>query len=936
MRLPTVAVPLGDPARLPLGGGRRLALASGVAATLIFATAVILHGGATSWTAFEDIAEAVAALFGFGACWWTGEHTAGRERLAWRLIGAGAGSWGAGQTLRAVLTIVNGHQPISPSVADIGFLLGPVLITLGLLLFVDTPAGALSHLRGIVEALLIAGGLMVAVWTVLLAPVMHDMTGTLPRQVITLAYPVLDTVALSALVFLGVRHPRHRYGSLPTLALGITSLAVADSAFWYDTTVRGHHGANLADIGWFAGFIIVGLAASGRRPALSLEPTELTVESADEASGSTSQHSWVVEAAPQLVGSTALAVTALCRLAAGAGRVGTPASWMMVALAALALADGLAVVVENHALTANLEGRVRDRTAQIAQRERRFAALVEHSSDIIAVVYPDFTIGSVSEGIHDAYGWHPADLVGRRLDSFGERFEVLAEALLAASATLGSVQHVAWELVDRSGRRRYAESDITNLVADPDVGGYVVNTHDVTERTLLEIELRHQAFHDDLSGLANRALFNDRAEHALVRAMRTGADVAVMVIDLDGFKDVNDSLGHEAGDALLRVVSNHLLSATRASDTVARLGGDEFGVLMEDLSGPAEALETAERLAGRLRQAAMVDNADFRVTASIGVATSGRTATSVSSLLRDADIAMYAAKRAGKDAVRLFQPSMHDEAKERFQLQSELKAAIDRGEFTLYYQPSFLLKTGELEGFEALVRWEHPILGLIPPDRFIPLAEETGLIVPLGRWVLWEATRQLAAWQSVPGAAELTMAINISARQMREVGLAEDIGAAIAAAGLTPGQIVIEVTEGTLIHNSTEVASILHRLKATGVRIAIDDFGTGYSSLSYLQDLPIDILKIDKAFVSPTVARDDDSPSLVGAILNLARTLGLSSVAEGIERPEQLALLETSGCDTGQGFLWAPPLTADDAWTVLTTVGARNYRAFSALVEAAG
>jgi diguanylate cyclase (GGDEF)-like protein len=392
----------------------------------------------------------------------------------------------------------------------------------------------------------------------------------------------------------------------------------------------------------------------------------------------------------------------------------------------------------------------------------------------------------------------------------------------------------------------------------------------------------------------------------------------VMIIDLDGFKDVNDGLGHQAGDALLQTTADQLVGVARASDTVARLGGDEFAVLMEDLNGPADALAAAERMRARLRDATTLDNAEFPVTASIGIAISDPMSC-VSDLLRDADIAMYSAKNNGKDADQLFEPWMRDQARERFQLQSELVGALERGEFTLFYQPSFALGTGRLEGFEALLRWNHPKLGIVPPDKFITLAEESGLIVPLGRWVLHEATRQLGEWsRSLADHRLLSMAINVSARQMRDWRLPDDVHDAITAAGIAPQRVVLEITESMLLHDPREVAVALRVLKAKGVRIAIDDFGTGYSSLSLLQDLPIDILKIDKAFVSPPAETESNGHKVLSAILTLAQTLGLQTVAEGVEQVDQAALLTARGCDVGQGFLWARPLTPQDAWTLLT------------------
>jgi len=881
-----------------------------VAATAAFTVLVAWHpGGPAHWTAFDDIGQAVTPFVAAGACLWTSRRSAGRERAAWVLIGLGAASWGAGQIAWTVYEVGLGYQPVSPSICDAGFLLSPLLVVGGLLSFVETPAGLLSRVRGAIEASIIGGGLLIAVWTILLAPVASGAKDRMTEQLVTLAYPVLDTVGIAALLFLASRPRSHRFGSLPLLGMGIACLAVADSAFWYLTTVKNYGDVNPTDAGWFAGFLLVAFAAVAGHPTPPhrVQRRHLVVNRS-------------VVGVPEVLGGSGLALAGIYRVATADGRFDEASSWMIVALAFLALANALISVVENHALTTSLEDRVMARTAELAGRERHFSALVQHSSDVIIVVDPDLVIASVSDGIADVYGWDPSRFTGLRLDDFGELFETLTNVLMMGSASSGQVLHVAWELTDFAGRRRFAESDISNLVADPDVGGYVINTHDVTDRTLLEVELRDQALHDDLSGLANRALFNDRAQHALARAQRSGTAVAVLVIDLDGFKDVNDSLGHHAGDVVLRKVAQEITAISRSTDTVARLGGDEFAVLLEDLRDADEALSTAKVLGARIRDTVMVDDANFRVTASVGVALSEGATRSVGELLRDADTAMYVAKNSGKNKACLFEPSMHDRAKERFELVSEFKSAIDRREFALQYQPCWVLDTGALEGFEALLRWNHPSRGLIPPDRFIPFGEESGLIVPLGQWVLEEAIGQLEAWStSLSDPTSLTMAVNISALQLHDRHLVNYVHRAIGATGIEPRQIVLEVTESALIHDSAEVATVLRNLKSKGVRIAIDDFGTGYSSLAYLRDLPVDILKIDKAFVSPTDPNERNG--LLGAIVHLAKTLGLQSVAEGIETQAQAGLLRDLGCEYGQGHLWAASLNIDDAWTLLNTPG---------------
>ncbi len=890
----------------------RIAVALGLLASVVFAAGVSLHpGNAAFWTAFDDLGESIAPLVCTLACLVTAVRSGGRERIAWTLIGAGALAWGCGQVLWTVDEVGRGFTPVSPCLCDIGFLSSPLLIVAGVLGFVDTPSGALSRVRGAFEAALLAGGFLLPVWTLLLAPFAAAGSGSLAERLVTLAYPVCDAVGVAAVIFVLTRQRTHAHGQLAFLALGIVLLAVSDSSFWYLTTIKSYGSVDPTDSGWVIGFLLIGFAASaGTRPSSELPERERSPRRLYH-------RRWAVIAAPELVALAGLTTVTLDRLVVGSGHLERPVAWMTFALFGLALAHGIVVVFENHALTGHLEGRVAERTFELERRERHFAALIEGSSDIVSVIAPDLTIVSVSEGLRASYGWDPADLVGHRFDDFGGRFAALSEALGMETAP-GSVRQVGWTLVDHSGRERFADSKITNLLDDPNVRGYVVNTRDVTDEKLLERELRHQAFHDQLSGLANRALFNDRAEHALDRCRRSGGRVAVMVIDLDGFKDVNDSLGHDSGDGLLRAVADRLATVVRSGDTVARLGGDEFALLMEDVDDVREALAVATAVRVALHEGILVGGTVLLITASVGIATGDGQSSTVHDLLRDADTAMYVAKNNGKDDVRAFEPWMREQARERFELLSELAGGFERGEFALHYQPLYELSTKRLEGFEALLRWRHPTRGLVPPEQFIRLAEENGVIVPLGRWVLREATRQLAEWtQVLTGEETLTMSINVSVRQIRDWRLADDVREAISDSGVAPERLVLEITETMLVHDPAEVAIVLHTLKSLGVRIAIDDFGTGYSSMSYLQDLPIDILKVDRAFVSPAGDEEPNGRKLLGAILNLADTLGLQTVAEGIEQDYQAALLDDAGCDVGQGYLWSPALSPAEATLLL-------------------
>jgi diguanylate cyclase (GGDEF)-like protein len=421
----------------------------------------------------------------------------------------------------------------------------------------------------------------------------------------------------------------------------------------------------------------------------------------------------------------------------------------------------------------------------------------------------------------------------------------------------------------------------------------------------LEEQLVHQALHDPLTGLANRVLFGDRLEHALARGQRPGATVAILLIDLDGFKDINDSLGHDAGDDLLTIAGMRLQGHARPGDTVARLGGDEFGVLLEDITA-AEAVRSAELLLQGLAAPIVLRDRDLTPTASIGIAIAN--GEDAETLLRNADTAMYAAKRQGKGRYALFEPAMHATIIERLDLAADLGRAMQQGQLYLSYQPEIQLRSGRIVGLEALVRWHHPARGMVAPDQFIPLAEETGSIVPIGGWVLREACRQAKAWQERrPATPSLTIAVNLSARQLQHPGIVDEVSAALAAVGLDPWSLVLEITETAIMEQLDAAITMLTELRRLGVRLALDDFGTGYSSLSYLQRLPVDILKIDRSFVAGVAGSTEDS-ALARAIITLGQTLGLEVVAEGVETAEQLAALRELGCQLGQGYYFARPL----------------------------
>ncbi|HEX2038101.1 MAG TPA: EAL domain-containing protein [Acidimicrobiales bacterium] len=550
--------------------------------------------------------------------------------------------------------------------------------------------------------------------------------------------------------------------------------------------------------------------------------------------------------------------------------------------------------------------------AEIAS-QARFAAFVQRSSDVVTVVDDHNIIRYQSPAVTRVFGYSPTEHLGvdlRELLHPEDRRRVFG-LILAAQQEGRESELVECRVRHADGSWRHAETAVSSMLHDPDVRGVILNTRDISERKALEEALAHQAFHDSLTKLANRALLKDRIDHALARAARRGRELAVMLLDLDGFKAVNDSLGHDAGDELLVAVAGRLLECVRPTDTAARLGGDEFAVLIEDLASPGDYTVVAGRVLESLQAPFHVKGKDIFVRGSIGIAMCGDGENTADALLRNADVAMYMAKAEGKNRFELFNPSMHSAMLERLDIEADLRRAVERREFVLHYQPTVVLQTGRIAGVEALVRWDHPERGLVPPIEFISIAEETGLIVPLGEWVLREACAQTRRWHlEHPKEPPLKVSVNLSARQLQQEGLVRMVQDVLAETGLDPSTLTLEITESAVMNDHVTTIVRLNQLKALGVRIAVDDFGTGYSSLSYLRRFPIDVLKIDRTFVDG-VADGPQKRALLRTIVDLGRTLNLETVAEGIELPEELQQLRSLDCELGQGYYFARPLDAD-------------------------
>jgi diguanylate cyclase (GGDEF)-like protein/PAS domain S-box-containing protein len=446
----------------------------------------------------------------------------------------------------------------------------------------------------------------------------------------------------------------------------------------------------------------------------------------------------------------------------------------------------------------------------------------------------------------------------------------------------------------------------------------IVVVSDVTGRVRLQAELEYQALHDVLTRLPNRALFTDRLDHALARRRRDGGLLAVLFLDLDNFKTINDGLGHSAGDELLRNVAQRLSGELRARDTAARFGGDEFAVLLENIKDAAQVAQVCDRIASALRAGCHIRGTLVSVQVSIGVTYSGDASTSAE-LLRNADVAMYGAKAHGKACFRTYEPAMHERVAQRLTMESDLRRALDEGGLRVHYQPVLALPSMRVVGIEALVRWQHPARGTIPPADFIPMAEANGLILPLGRWVLEQACGQVRTWQrEIDGLADINAAINISPRQLEDPAFVDDVRRALATSGLRPEKLVLEITESTMMRDVVAAATRLGELSALGIRLAIDDFGTGQSSLGQLRRFPVHILKVDRSFVE-TIGHDQVARDLLSAVVKLGESLGLDVVAEGVETREQALVVQSMGKLYVQGYLYSRPLDAEAMTAYLMT-----------------
>ena len=577
--------------------------------------------------------------------------------------------------------------------------------------------------------------------------------------------------------------------------------------------------------------------------------------------------------------------------------------------------DARGWVIQRDGRPVKVVGSAQDVTElQLAQE--RFRDLLEAAPDAMVIVDEGGRIVLVNGQAERLFGYTREELIG-------EEVEILIPEAKRGLHSKNRDRYVADAHprpmgigLDLAARRKDGTEFPVEISLSPlrTAEGVLISSaiRDVTERKLAAERLEHQALHDPLTDLPNRVLFLDRLDHALERSRRTGAKLAVYFCDLDQFKKVNDSLGHEAGDRLLIALPARLRRALRSADTLTRFGGDEFVILCEDLSSELDAIAIAERIAEAVARPFEIEGRTHHLSVSVGVVFVEGGTAGASEVVRDADAAMYRAKSMGPGRYELFDAAMRARLIERIETETGLRDAIRDGDLRLHYQPMLSLETDELIAVEALARWEHPERGLLGPDVFIDVAEESGLVVPLGEWVIDEACRQLAAWQQAPaGTRPAWVSINLSARQVADSKVVQVVASALERHRLDPSSVSLEITESALLADNAASHQAVEELKRLGVRLVLDDFGTGYSSLSYLKRFPIDALKIDRGFIDGIVKEEGDT-AIVAAVLSMARALRLGVVAEGVENESQLAWLRSHGCDYAQGYLISPPVPPEE------------------------
>jgi len=843
----------------------------------------------------SDLAFIVAPAIAAACCWSAGRRS-NPWRDGWHWVGLGCLTWAGASVIWAWYELVLGQYAPFPSYADIPFIFYAVPVVIGLLRFPRLRSGWWSSMRLSMDTVVIVATLLYAVAILLLTPVLDAPHQSLLATLDAVGYPLADVTIAAVVIARCTLFSSTRKLGRVTLMIGLLILAGTDSTYVARTVHGGYAPGTVLDLGWVLAFMAI--AVSARVP---LQVSEVAHDPG------TSPPPTLVQ---QLLPYAPIAFAGCAAMTSGAEEFRSGRFlWVSIVVGVVVALRQIVVVAEHVALTRDLHSVVTKRTMELERREQWWRELVRNLSDIIIVLDPSGRITYCSPSVEAALGHWPKHL------TTGEQ---LRDNLVHPDDVGGVLEHIG-PVVRGKTRQGFVECRVR--LADDSWGwfeitavgqldeealdGAVLTLHDVTERRRLTEELSHQAYHDSLTGLPNRAHLMQRIEGELARTNRDDR-LALLLIDLDDFKFINDTHGHQAGDAVLSVIGERLQHAVRAHDTVARLGGDEFAILMTGAGSDVDVV--ARRLVDAVERPVFTDGRRFVVHASVGIVyADSRKDESAESLLAHADIALYEAKARDKGGIVVIEGDERAAAAQQVHLREQI-AQPDLADFRVVYQPLVDVVTAEMRGVEALLRWNHPELGEISPADFIPLAEHGGSISTLGWFVLETACRQLAEWRRL-SATRLGIGVNVSILQLHEPGFATRVCELIDGHRLDRDQIVLEITEQSLAHDFETAVGVVSQLRQAGVSVAVDDFGTGYSSLRYLHRFAADVVKIDRSFIA-NLSGSAHTQKLVRSVVDMAKSLDLQSVAEGIETPRQLEIVQQLGCEVAQGYLFSRPVEA--------------------------
>jgi len=847
-----------------------------------------------------DLTQLGAAVLAVAGCV-TAVRRSGPERTAWAVLASALGVWASAMTLWTWYGLTRDHVYPFPSLADVGFIGYAVPAVTALMLFPRSSLRRAFRLRELLDASFIAGSVLFVSWSTVLGP-LYQSGGTGLTRFVGLAYPVADIAVASVVLVLGMRVPPEQRRQWLLFGGGLVLLTVTDSAY-VSMTAQGQTGLTGTPLvlGWIGAMALIA-AASQIRPTRGRP--------------STLRHFTILQ---ELLPTIALAGTIILAIGRRLDHGDVFLVGNAVVLLVLFSAQQMVAAIQRVRLANDLEETIVRRTAELSTADARYRSLVESSDDAIISTSPNGLITSWNAAAERLLGYSGQEMLGQPLDLIVPRDKHDENAKVRVGLDSGtSVRRTReTERIHKDGTLVPVALTASPIYDGERIAGFSGILRDITDRLALQHEMEFRALHDTLTGLPNRELMADRVGQALRADHRAGTRTGLIVIDLDRFKEVNDTFGYQCGDELLRQVGPRLTAVLRDVDTVARLGGDEFAVLLPNVHDAYDATGVAIKLAAALELPFHVEGIDLDVEASVGVVISGKHGRDATTLLQHADIAVDMAKNQSL-GVFAYDPALGSNGPSKLALLGDLRRALERGEMVLHYQPKVSIGTGSIVGAEALVRWQHPERSLVFPDEFIPMAEHTALIGPLTRHVLSIALAQVRTW--INAGRPLPIAVNLSARNLHDEHFATGVAELLAAHDVPAHLLELEVTESAITIDPVRARQMLRQLSALGVRISIDDFGAGYTSLSQLTTLPVSELKIDRSFVM-TMTGDPGNAMIVQSIIDLGHNLGLSLVAEGVETEEALTTLTSLKCDIAQGYHICRPVPAPefDLWCAQRT-----------------